>query len=137
MAVIRFTIPGRLSGKARPRFVRATGRVYTPAATLSMEGIVRHFASQAMCGQEMLDGPVKLVISIRINHPASWSKKRKAAAVYVTGKPDGDNCVKLLGDACNKILWRDDSQIAQIEFDRRYSDGPEFVAVAVHDLGVA
>lgn len=137
MAVIRFTIPGRLSGKGRPRFVRANGRVFTPAKTVVMEGIARQFAADAMKGMTPLEGPLRLSVVLRINHPMSWSKKRKMATLYVTGKPDLDNVLKLIGDAGNGVVWRDDAQIAQIEFDRRYADGAEFVAVEVRTLSGA
>lgn len=133
---ISFSIPGRLAGKGRPRFARATGRAYTPANTRSMEATVRQFAADAMRGKPPLEGPVKLSVLICINHPASWSKRRKAETVFVTGKPDADNQIKIF-DAANGILWRDDSQIAQIEFDRRYANGPEFVHVTVSELATA
>lgn len=134
--IIRFVIPGRVGGKGRPRFVRATGRAFTPSKTVSMEATVRHFAAEAMKRRSPLLGPIRLTVEVRINHPASWSKRRKADTVFVTGKPDADNIIKLLGDAANGIVWRDDAQIAQIEFNRRYSTGPEYTAVTVYDLTV-
>lgn len=131
--IISFQIPGRLRGKGRPRFVRATGRTYTDAKTEATEAMVRQLSALAMRGKAPLEGPVKLSIALRINHPASWSKKRKAETVFVTGKPDADNLIKVF-DGANGVLWKDDSQIAQIEFDRRYQDGPEYVAVRVETL---
>lgn len=135
--VIRFRIPGRLRGKSRPRFVRATGRTYTDAKTASMEATVRQLAALAMRSLDPIQGPVKLSITMRINHPQSWSKKRKAETVFVTGKPDFDNLEKLVSDSMNGIVFRDDSQVALSDFDRRYSDGPEYVDVSVYDLSAA
>jgi len=134
---ISFRIPGKLRGKGRPRFVRKSGHVYTDAKTVAHEGIVRSYAYEAMAGRAPLEGPVRLSIAMRINHTASWSKSRKAAAVYVTGKPDADNVCKLIGDGANGILWKDDSQISQIDFDRRYQNGPEYVDISVYDLNAA
>ena len=48
--IIRFEVPGAPAGKGRPRFVRATGHVYTPARTGKYEGLVRLAAAQAMAG---------------------------------------------------------------------------------------
>lgn len=136
-AVVSFIIPGRLSGKGRPRFVRATGHAFTPPKTRATEAMIREFAAKAMGGSAPMEGAVKLSISIRVNHTRSWSKAKRRAAVYVTGKPDADNIVKMIGDAANGILWRDDSQIAVIELDRRYDEGPEFTRVSVSDLSIA
>src|SRR5882757_3194322 len=100
MESVSFTIPGRVKGKGRPKFARRGKFVhaYTPADTANCEAMVRSLASDAMEGRAPFQGPLVLAISIIINTPASWSKKKKAAAVYVTGKPDADNTVKLIGD---------------------------------------
>lgn len=134
---IAFTIPGRVSGKGRPKFARRGKFVtaYTPERTRTMEGIVRDFAAQAMRGKELMDGPVSLEISALMHPAESWSKKRKAAAKWVTGKPDVDNVGKLVGDSLNGIVWKDDSQIAQFSFSRRYIlTGPEEVRITVTAL---
>lgn len=132
---INFAIPGRIGGKGRPRFVRATGRTYTPEKTRSTEALVRTIASDAMKGDAPLEGAVALKVNVWITPPQSWSKKKRAAADYVTGKPDCDNVLKLIGDACNGIVWRDDSQIAEASISRRYmASGQECVIVNVHDL---
>src|SRR6185312_6423000 len=132
--VISFRIPGRLAGKSRPRFVRATGRTYTDKKTASHVAIVRQFGGVAAIGHSLIEGPCKLSVTVRINYPMSWSKKRKQQTIFVTGKLDCDNIAKLVIDGLNGIIFRDDSQIAQIEFDRRYQDGPEYVDIRVEDL---
>lgn len=129
MDSVEFIIPGRISGKARPRFTKK-GVVYTLARTASDESVVRHFASQAMRGRKLLEGPLSLTIEINIKTPASWSKKRKAAAFHVVGRPDLDNVIKLIGDALNGIVWRDDSQISHIDI-ARYYNAPERISVCV------
>lgn len=117
-----FTIPGPMRGKQRPRSTRQ-GRIYTPAETVNAEAWVRQCAVAA-CGQPVLPGPVELHMYVRIPVPASWSKKKRAAALawelFPTGKPDLDNVAKLLADALNGILWRDDSQIVRMVLSKRY-----------------
>lgn len=123
MTTVRFTIPGRVSGKGRPKFA-SRGKfvhVYTPAKTVSMEGVVRGKGSEAMDGRVPLEGPVGLSIKITIAPAPSWSKKKRASAFWVTGKPDIDNVVKLIGDSLNNIVWRDDAQIASLHVERHYS----------------
>src|SRR6185436_10100771 len=111
---ITFTIPGRISGKGRPRFSRKSGVAYTPAKTVSCEAMVRHYASEAMERKPPIQGPVRLEISISLNTPKSWSKKKREQAYFVTGRPDLDNCGKLISDALNNIVYADDSQISDL-----------------------
>ena len=142
MSVIEFTIPGRVGGKGRGRAFayrsKHTGQmqigVHTPERTRSTEALVRSLASDAMGERPLLEGPVRLRVTVWLNRTASWSKKRKAAAVWVTGKPDTDNTIKLLADSMNRIVWGDDSQIADLAFVRLYTDGPERVVVSVSAL---
>lgn len=136
MSSVSFTIPGRIGGKGRARST-ASGHHYTPAKTRSDEGIVRHFALMASRETPLLKGPLKLTIEIWIEKPKSWSAKRKAAAVWVTGKPDWDNSGKLICDAMNHLVYADDSQIAWPEMKRRYCDAvhpAEEVRVTVEEL---
>lgn len=125
---VSFTIPGRIRGKGRPRFraMSAKGRTfvqtYTDAKTESGEAVVRHFASEAMKGRPPMDGPVSIQIEIVMHHPKSWSKKKRAGTKFPTCKPDADNQLKLVGDACNGILWHDDSQISEVSLTRLYAD---------------
>lgn len=136
---LSFIIPGRIGGKGRPRgFIRG-GKVamYTPGKTRSDEGIVRHFAAQAMKKGRVprLTGALELEIVILRCWPQSWPKKRRETTDYVTGKPDCDNIAKLIADAMNGIAYADDSQISVLSITRRYADAPESVWIAVTEIG--
>lgn len=139
---ISFIIPGRLPGKGRARstLIRPKNKPafisnYTPAETRNAESMVRGFGHEAMEGCPPLDGPLWLSIETRIMPPASWSNRKRQAATFVTGKPDLDNVLKLIGDALNGICWRDDSQIAAINFIRLYkAAGPEQTTVSFGGL---
>lgn len=134
---IQFTVPGRVAGKGRPRaFVRG-GKIgtYTPEKTRNAEAMVRAIAHEAMNGRGLLDGPVALDIRAYLVPPASWSKKRRSNALFVTGTPDCDNIAKLVADSLNGICYRDDSQIAVLTFGRYYTlTGPERVQITVRSL---
>lgn len=78
-------------------------------------------AKLAMAGQPSFRGPVRLKVSLLVEPPKSWSKKKRDETTFITGKPDADNQLKLIGDALNGIVWADDSQIAEIEFRRMYA----------------
>lgn len=134
---IEFVIPGRIGGKGRPRFARVGKfvRTFTDAKTVNTEAMMRTIAAEAMKGLPLFTGPISLAVMITIQPPASWSGKKRTAAHFVTGKPDPDNTLKLF-DSANGVIWRDDSQICDILFRRRYSIyEQESVRVWVADAG--
>lgn len=130
-----FTVPGVPVGKGRPRFVKATGRAYTPEKTASYESLIAYAASQAMLGAEPISAPIGIKVQAVFPIPQSWSKKRKTAAHWHTSKPDGDNILKAVGDALNGIVWTDDSQVARTTIAKVYGDVPG-LHVFVEALGV-
>lgn len=129
--VYSFTVPGEPVAKGRARaFVRA-GRVahYTPSKTANYESRVATFAKQAMAGAEPFSGAVALSVVARFSIPASWSKKRRQAAMdgleHVTKRPDLDNVLKAIKDGMNGIAWLDDSQVVRLVDCRKvYADQP-------------
>jgi Holliday junction resolvase RusA-like endonuclease len=76
----------------------------------------------------LLEEPLCLRVTVFCDVPKSKSKKFRALALadnYIpTTKPDLDNVVKLVGDAGNGIVWKDDSHIAEVHARRRYGDAP-------------
>lgn len=117
-----FNIPGQIGGKGRHRSTIRAGKIsnYTPAKTRSDEAIVRHYAAQAMRNFRLLEGALRIEIAVRRRHPQSWSKKRKAATSWITGKPDWDNLGKMVCDAMNGIVYGDDAQIADGRLSKKY-----------------
>ena len=134
----RYTIriPGVARGKGRARATK-TGRVYTPAGTVNAEAWVKSCAYEQI-GQPLLTTPVSVYIGIDVEVPASWSKKRREAALsgYTrpTGKPDLDNCIKLLMDGLNKLAWVDDSQVVRLIASKRYAAAPQTEVIIMEVL---
>ena len=139
---VEFTIPGRLKGKGRARHRVVTTKsgktfssTYTPADTRNTEAMLRSLGAEAMAGRPPFQGPLVLEVTITINTPASWSKKRKREAFYVTGKPDLDNVLKSF-DGISNIVWKDDVQLCDVHMQRRYNDTvPESVHVRIYSPG--
>lgn len=131
--MITFTIPGPPVGKGRPRATTINGmaRLYTPKKTVSYEGLVAHAAQAAMRGQPLIECPVHLDLLIRCQVPASWSLKKQrmalAGEIFPATKPDADNIVKAIGDACNGVVWRDDVQAVDGSWRKRYAAVPGVV----------
>lgn len=131
---LSFVIPGQLKGKGRPRAAtrgRKGGGTYiamlTPETTENAEAHVKQcFLDQV--GQPVLDGPLTIDALLQVAVPPSWPKKRQAAALAgtmrPTGKPDLDNCVKLLCDALNGLAWRDDAQVVGMRVRKVYAAVP-------------
>lgn len=126
-AAIAFVIPGVPVAKGRPKFARRGNFVttYTPEKTASYENLVKVKAEEAMNGRPMLEGAVAVVIWLYVTPPASWSQKKQRAAIdgaiFPTSKPDVDNVVKGIFDACNDIVWRDDKQACDVIVRKRYA----------------
>ena len=131
-ASVSFTVPGTPQGKGRARFARQGGfmRAYTPEKTVAYEGLIALAAQEAMKGRELLEGPLIVCVFATFHTPPSWSKKKKAATRWHTGKPDADNVLKAVGDGCNGIVWKDDSQIASVSVMKRYGETPGLYVIA-------
>jgi Holliday junction resolvase RusA-like endonuclease len=137
MIAINFVIPGRIGGKGRHRSVIMGGtiRTYTPGKTVNEEATVKWFAYEAMRSFSLLRGPLGLVVKTTYRPPRSWSMKKQRAAHWITGKPDCDNTIKLIGDALNGVVWKDDSQIAYLSMTRNYSlEQNESVDITITEL---
>lgn len=127
-AAVAFVVPGTPVGKGRPKFARRGNFVstYTPEKTASYENLVKVKAQEAMQGRPVMDGPVSVDIELYVTPPASWSLKKQRAALLgdtlPTAKPDMDNVIKGLFDACNEIVWKDDKQVVQLMVTKRYAE---------------
>jgi Holliday junction resolvase RusA-like endonuclease len=139
MEAISFIIPGQPVAKGRPRFSTAGRfpRAFTPAKTANYTAWCKSCAADAMAGRPLMTGPVWLSLNMYFETPSSWSKwKREAAitgAVRPTGKPDIDNVLKAIKDAMNGIVWKDDSQVVEVDCEKAYDAEPH-VMVRVQEL---
>jgi len=129
--VIRFFVPGKPSPKARARTTKR-GITYTPKTTQLAEGKVLEHFLKAYDG-EPLEGALRIDVYAVFEVPKSWSKKRKAEAVWHTARPDIDNIVKLVTDALNGSAYKDDSQIAAMGAMKCYGEH-EGLRVIVREL---
>lgn len=134
-----FRVNGIPQGKARPRFTKG-GRAYTPAKTRRYEADVEA-ALKAAAIQGFVkhgkDTPLEACVTAWFPVPASWPKKKRAAALsgalYPTGKPDADNIAKAVLDAVNGIAFHDDKQIVSLTVRKRYTfRGDDTPRVVVH-----
>ncbi len=119
-------LPGEPRGKGRPRFGK--GHVYTPASTASYERSLAWAAKIAMKGKQPLEGPLRVTVTAFMGIPESWRMAKHldalAGVIRPTSKPDGSNILKIAEDACNGILYIDDSQIVTAIVSKVYAATP-------------
>jgi Holliday junction resolvase RusA-like endonuclease len=110
---VTFVIPGKPFAKQRARATK-TGRVFTPAATVSFERTAGQIALPHF--PVPLEGPVKLEIIATFAPPPSWSKRKVSEHLHRAHvqRPDLDNLLKAVSDGLNRIAFADDGQIAEI-----------------------
>ena len=120
--MIKFTVPGEPTPKARPRVTRYG--TYTPKKTAAYEKLVRQcWSSQS---GEKTDGAVSLTVKCYMPIPKSLSRKRRAELVGKphTKKPDLDNLIKAVADGINGFAYDDDSSVCEIVGVKLYSTEP-------------
>ena len=136
---MRIVIPGKPFAKQRPRMTRQ-GRTYTPAATVSFERTVAQYAIDERA--PVLKGPVRLTVIATFEPAKSWSKKKRAAALWGphVQKPDLDNCVKAILDGLNRVAFVDDSQVCEIVCRKMWGSEAQTVVeiepISTFSLGV-
>jgi Holliday junction resolvase RusA-like endonuclease len=118
---------------ARMRIAARTGAHFVPAPQRNAMAALRIEAANTMLhmGAAVLDEALQLELLAEFPIPASWSKKKRAAAVLgivrPTGRPDLDNVYKLVTDAFNGVVFRDDALIVAMRCRKRYSTQPKIV----------
>ena len=110
--LVSFTVDGEPVPQSRPRFTKA-GRTYTSKKCADYRKFVAACAKKAMFNKELFEKDVPIAAAIVFFR----SKK-------TTAKADLDNLTKAILDACNQIVYYDDSQIVSMLCLKRQSDQP-------------
>lgn len=98
--------------------------VFKPLKSRRFENQISALARAAYRG-EPLTGPLKVTFTFFVGCP-----KRKVREVPHV-KPDLSNFIKAVEDACNGIVWIDDSQIVEIHAKKMYDWASKFEGVWV------
>lgn len=122
-------IHGEPEGKGRPKFVRKTGKAYTPKKTVLAEGEVVRKWEEAGSPRMPEDTALRLEVVLYVARPGTHFKADgsfTAAGLRqprpYKAKPDCDNACKLIMDALNKKAYRDDVRIVEILVERHWAD---------------
>lgn len=125
MKEIVFEVPGKVIGKARPRFT-THGQPYTPARTRMYERAIRKAYLEA--GGTQMSGPVHVdfeaTTAIQRSATKAQRKKRLDGEEVSLTKPDIDNIEKILLDA----MFEDDVQVVSVRAIKgRYEEEPRLI----------
>lgn len=121
---VNITIPGRPAAWQR---ARSNGKVRFDSPEQARNKLtIGQIGTIAMRGRPPFEGPLQVAVRAYWQWPKSMSEKRRRTygAQYFTARPDGDNIMKLLGDALNGIVWRDDAQIVLHSVSKAYAATP-------------
>ena len=129
---VAFDIPCVPVPQSRPRFTRQ-GHAYDTQKSKAYKALVRAEAANRMRGRKPFDGAVVASLKFYLPIPKSWSKKKREAALDRRILPigrvgDTDNYVKAVLDACNGVIYDDDSQVIHITAEKWYGDVAGVVA---------
>lgn len=107
MTTLQFVVPGAPVPKARPRVFGK--RTITDPRTVAYEGLVRMHALKARQSLRVsgIAWPLDAEYSVELGLYLPTRRRL-----------DGDNCEKSMLDACNAVLWDDDSQISRCTWER-------------------
>lgn len=114
---VEFTIAGEPVAQGRPRFSNRGGfvRAYDPAKSREAKNHVKYCAKEIMVDVEPLTGPLHMRAEFGIMMPKSMERKRTPRSrEWRVKKPDLDNLLKLVKDACSGIVYLDDNTIVQV-----------------------
>ena len=126
---------------ARMRIAARTGAHFVPAPQRNAMAALRIEAANTMLhlGLSPLDEPLQLELLAELPIPASWSKRKRTDAILgiirPTGRPDLDNVFKLMADAFNGVVFRDDALIVTMRCRKIYGLQPKLV-VTVSPIAV-
>lgn len=131
---MKFTVPGKVRGKERPRKGRYGG-MYTPKMTVEYEQHIRDSLPPMPDCFEPLAGPFQLLLRAYV-YPTKKFKEEFPDAYYYWGTPDIDNIEKVVLDALNGVLFVDDAQCVSVVKTKIVALKPEDECVYVEIGGI-
>lgn len=137
---MEFIVEGEPQGKARPRFSRRSGTVYTPAKTAKYEKQIK--AAFLAAGGETfpIDSYVSVTVNAYFSIPKSYMKGKRLACKHNISrpakKPDIDNILKAVLDALNGVAYEDDKQVIEVTCRKWYSQSAGYLKICVTEIKI-
>lgn len=146
--VVTFTVPGvPVPQGSKSAFVVKGRAVVTESNRAKLKpyrASVADAAAAAMNGGGLVTGPVRLQLVLHFPRPKSHYGRGSQAAVlradapaYVATRPDAGKVARAIEDALTGIVWRDDSQVADLRVVKMYGDPPQALVSVELLVGLA
>ena len=135
---MEFLVFGPPQGKARPRFSRKSGTVYTPSKTAKYEKQIQKAFLAA--GGEIIPGDcyVGVTVDAYFEIPKSYTKGKRLACLHnltrPIKKPDIDNTLKVILDALNGIAYEDDRQVVEVRCRKWYAQSTGCLKISIREV---
>lgn len=134
---MKYIIEGIPQQQERPRAAYINKKIvlYDPPNSKKY----KEFLKKEIQKQEvkLLTEPIKVKIHFFVPIPKSYTKKQHALIqenkLLPSKKPDLSNYIKLIEDAFNNILYKDDAQIIELIAKKSYSETPR-IEIEVNKL---
>lgn len=121
-----FEVSGKIVGKQRPRVNMYTGNVYTPNKTKDYEEWIKQCFFLKYPKVELLEGRINIEIIAYLGIPKNTSKIKMQQMlkneISPLKKPDIDNIGKVVLDALNKYVFKDDIQVSKMTIEKKYAE---------------
>lgn len=130
--MLHLDISGEPVAQARPRFGKG-GHVFEPKECTLAKIRIKDMAQVEMISQNFAKAhkDMPIILNVCFYRPIPKAKARwwKLAAKFgliapVAKYKDVDNCIKLVSDALNGVVFHDDCQVFEIHAYARYSENP-------------
>lgn len=121
-----FEVPGKITGKGRPRVNTSTAIAYTPVKTKEYEELIKQYFIIKYRAIKPLEGRLSVTIKAHFSIPKNTNKSNTEEMlnnkISPVKKPDIDNIAKIVLDALNKLAFKDDNQITKLNVEKIYSE---------------
>ena len=121
-----FEVIGDIVGKQRPRVNMYTGSVYTPNKTKDYEDYIKQSFFIKYPKYEMITNRVIVKIIAYLKIPKNTGKSKIEKMINGESspmkKPDIDNIAKIVLDAINNYVIKDDIQVSKIFVEKKYGE---------------
>lgn len=119
-SLITYIIEGDPIPLARCKVSFTNKRVFDSQKTLKL--VTELTLKNQHGSRKLYQGPLEIIAYLYFHIPKTH--KDTQPGDYHLVKPDADNCVKMLLDIANRVLFKDDCQVCDIICHKRYSDRP-------------
>jgi len=124
MEAVKFRIKAEPIAQGRPRLTTINGqaRAFDPKKSRDWKAFIKDVAEKAMydAGHDKpFDGPILARMRFGFELPKSHHRKRTPRPrQWHTKRPDIDNLSKAIFDACESVVFMNDTQIVRIVADK-------------------